>query len=98
MQAKGLAVVRGCKHTMLARTATGEGGVGSVSIPCMTSSGADDSLTPSWHALDEGANVLVSELIPYVVQCLSQVLEGPWRRLLQSDPRVSGYPTNVILG
>ena len=64
--------------------ATGEGGVGSVSIPCMTSSGTDDSLTPSWHALDEGANVLDNELIPYVVQCLSQVLEGPWRRLLQS--------------
>ena len=76
---------------MLARTVTGEGGVGSVSIPCMTS-GTDDSLTPSWHALDEGANVLDSELIPYVVQCLSQEREGPWRRLLQSDMTFQDTP------
>src|SRR5678816_362240 len=62
------------------------GGVGSVSIPCMTPSGADDCLTPSWHALDEWANVLDSVLVPYVVQCLSQVLEGPWRGLQLSDP------------
>ena len=35
---------------------------------------------------------LDSELIPYVVQCLSQVLEGPWRRLLQSDPTFQDIP------
>ena len=56
---------------MLACIVMGKVGVGFVSIPCMTSSGTDDSLTPSWYALDEGANVLDSELIPYVVQCLS---------------------------
>src|SRR5678816_2404843 len=77
---------------MLVRAATAAGGVGSVLIPCMTPSGTKDCLTPSWHALDEWANVLDSDLIPHVVQCLSQVREGPWRGLQLSDPTFQNIP------
>src|SRR5678816_1286192 len=84
--------VRCCKYTMLVRTATDAGGVGSVSIPSMTPSGTDDCLTPSWHALDEWANVLDSDLVLYVVQCLSQVREGLLRGLQRSDPTLQDIP------
>ena len=77
---------------MLVRTPAEEGGNRYVSIACMAPSRTNDCPTPSWHAADEWPNVLGSEMTPCIIQCLTQVREGPRRGLQLSDPPFQDVP------